>query len=290
LKTRRSGGRRRERAGGRWHSCARSDGARSGAGKAVVPAAAPEGHQDSRPGGAPKRRTNLPYDERSLKKARARSRPCAPSLAARSLKLRPARRLLRQSARGWRSRAYQGRPYAASAVTIRRSFAEDFVLGGGASLAAKTKGPRTGRRRHLNEDRVLARRVRPARTPCARRDQHAHLHSVHSLTFVVVRIGETVREFSYLSEHGMCTGRSQPESFIRKKKVAQGAIESVLFLLPLHWIRRKAHLHSSQSLGFARERFQELRTLRVAEGITQRHEQCHDPSETRTVFRKTYLS
>jgi len=189
LKTRRSGGRRRERAGGRWHSCARSDGARSGAGKAVVPAAAPEGHQDSRPGGAPKRRTNLPYDERSLKKARARSRPCAPSLAARSLKLRPARRLLRQSARGWRSRAYQGRPYAASAVTIRRSFAEDFVLGVGATRAARTEGRGTGRRRHLNEDRALARRAPPAWTPCAWRDQRAHHRRALIQCFTIFTMG-----------------------------------------------------------------------------------------------------
>jgi len=86
------------------------------------------------------------------------------------LKLRPARRLPHQSARGWRSRAHQARPSAASAVTIRRSFAEDFVLGGGATLSREDQGIRPSRRRHLNEDRALARRAPPARQPCARRD------------------------------------------------------------------------------------------------------------------------
>jgi len=38
-----------------------------------------------------------------------------------------------QSARGWRSRGHQARSFSASAATIRRSFAEDFVLGKGAT-------------------------------------------------------------------------------------------------------------------------------------------------------------
>ena len=101
-----------------------------------------------------------------MKTAR-QSGPSAPSLAAPSLKLRPARRLLCQSARGWRSRAHQARPSAASAVTIRRSFAEDFVLGVGASPStegpgdqgrlptARSKTPATVARRALSSPATL---------------------------------------------------------------------------------------------------------------------------------------
>jgi hypothetical protein len=55
----------------------------------------------------------------------------------------------------------------------RNGLVQDFVLGKGAALSREDQDSRTGRRRHLNKDRALARRATPVQTPCARRDQRA---------------------------------------------------------------------------------------------------------------------
>jgi hypothetical protein len=61
----------------------------------------------------------------------------------------------------------QGFMTHASAVTDQAQLCGRSVLGAGATLRRKDQDTKTGRRRHLNDARALARRALPAGTPCA---------------------------------------------------------------------------------------------------------------------------
>ncbi len=98
-----------------------------------------KGTKGTGPGGAPERRTNLPYDERSLKTrvrlgaSRFLSREEPEAAPGAALAPEECPRLAQPRA--------PGKAVAAGAVTIRRSFAEDFVLGVGATLSRRTRRP-----------------------------------------------------------------------------------------------------------------------------------------------------
>jgi hypothetical protein len=127
----------------------------------------------TRPWGAPETRTNLPYEGRLVTTG-------APARAPRAVLSRPELEAAPGAALAPSECARLAQPRAPKRpISCKRRDDQAQLCGRLRSRRrrvppAEDQDTRTGRRRHLNEDRALARRALPAGIPCARRDQRAH--------------------------------------------------------------------------------------------------------------------